>query len=288
MANYLTIDIGGTFIKYAVLDEREQLIHLNKVPTMNNKNQSIIDRVKKIIASYRKRFVLSGIGISTAGIVDRERGKIIYAGPTIPGYRGTHFKRELASYHLPVHVMNDVDAALLGELWKGDVGPYDDVFGMTIGTGIGGALYRNGLIDGTHFQANSIGYLLYEPASDTTFEMRASTSALNKMIAHDLGKGWSTRRVFEEAKQGHGTCVKLIEDWTKEIAAGIAQIILIVDPACIVIGGGVSAQGEFLLEHIKKHIPAFLPKDFMKTELKIATQQNNAALYGAVYPFVTS
>src|SRR5699024_9849492 len=137
MANYLTIDIGGTFMEYAVLDEREQRIHLNNVPTKNNKNQSLIDRVKKIIASYRKRFVLSDIGISTAGIVDRERGKIIYAGPTIPGYRGTHFKRELASYHLPVHVMNDVDAALLGELWKGDVGPYDDVFGMTIGTGIG-------------------------------------------------------------------------------------------------------------------------------------------------------
>src|SRR5699024_11960919 len=104
MANYLTIDIGGTFIKYAVLDEREQLIHLNKVPTMNNKNQSIIDRVKKIIASYRKRFVLSVIGISTAGIVDWGRGKTIYAGLTIPGYRGEHLQLGLAYDHVPVHV----------------------------------------------------------------------------------------------------------------------------------------------------------------------------------------
>lgn len=287
MAHYLTIDIGGTFIKYALLNDEEQLVHLNKVPTKNNVNQSIVEHIQAITAHYKTRYALSGIGISTAGIVNRERGDIIYAGPTIPDYRGTNFKHELASYDLPVHVTNDVDAALLGELWKGDLGAYDDFFCMTLGTGIGGASYRDGLIDGAHFQANSIGYLLYEEATDTTFEMRASTAALNQTIASELGEGWSTKSVFQEAKQGgHETCVKLIADWTREIAAGIAQIILIADPACIVIGGGVSAQGDFLLNQIKQHIPRYLPNDFMKTELKMATQQNNAALYGAVYPFV--
>src|SRR5699024_5191578 len=107
----------------------------------------------------------------------RKQGEIIYAGPTIQDYRGTNFKEALKSFQLPVHVTNDVDAALLGEIWQGEASTYDNVFCMTLGTGIGGAWLKDELMDGAHFQANAIGYLLYDEKTQTNFEMRASTSA---------------------------------------------------------------------------------------------------------------
>lgn len=285
MVNYLAIDIGGTFIKYGLVNDKHQLNHLNKIPTEVNHDQAIIQQIKSIVQTYHSQFPLAGIGISTAGIVDRERGEIIYAGPTILNYKGTNFKQELASFNLPVYVTNDVDSALLGELWINKLPPSDSTFCLTLGTGIGGALYQNQLISGAHFQANSIGYLLYDSQTNTNFEMRASTSALNKKITTEFGKHVSTVSFFDAAKNGDEVCRHILHEWTNEIAKGIAQIILIVDPAQIIIGGGISAQGDFLLSFIEEKIPLFLPPNLMKTNIQMATQQNNASLFGAVYSF---
>lgn len=186
---------------------------------------------------------------------------------------------------MPVHVENDVNSALLGEHWKGAAKNFNNVFCITLGTGIGGAYYHHRLTDGYYHQANSVGYLLYDPETKTNYESRASTTALNKMSKHALGKEVSTQDLFERAKQGDVTCNNIIESWSKEIAKGLAQIILLIDPSCIIIGGGISRQGPFLLNHIQKQIATFLPNDFMKTEITIASLFNDAALYGAIYPF---
>src|SRR5699024_10638672 len=91
--------------------------------------------------------------------------------------------------------------------------------------------------------------------------------------------------IFTRAKNGDSGCMTLIEEWATEIAKGLAQIILVNDPACIIIGGGVSAQGHFLLRHVQNKVDMFLPQDFLKTDIKMAQLTNHAALYGAVYPF---
>ncbi len=257
MANYLCIDIGGTFIKYALLDDKQQLVSSQKTPTKENIDQSIIKQVTAIATEYNVRFELDGIGISTAGIVNREQGEVVYAGPTIKAYRGTNFKQALAPLNLPVHVENDVNAALLGERWKGAAVGLDNVFCITLGTGIGGAYFLDKLVDGAFFQANSVGYLVYGPNTKTNFEMRASTSALNHLIRTTFGAETTAKDVFDQAKQGDSLSEAVVIEWAREVAAGLAQIILIADPSCIIIGGGISEQGDFLLGHIKKHIPSF-------------------------------
>lgn len=283
---YLSIDIGGTFIKFALFDEQQQLIHHQKTATKENLDHAILKQVEEIVINTMSRYTISGIGISTAGIVDRDKGEIIYAGPTIKNYRGTNFKKYLSdTFHLPVHVENDVHAALLGERWKGVAMDDQDIFCITLGTGIGGAYYHNGLMEGSYHQANSVGYLLYDSETETNFEMRASTSALNARIQSELGADLTTKQVFDHAKQGDNACNAVIAAWAREVAKGLAQIILIIDPSCIIIGGGISAQGPFLLKYIQQTIPQFLPINFMKTKIKIAKLGNDAALYGAVYPF---
>ncbi|MGE7602456.1 ROK family protein [Peribacillus sp. NPDC097675] len=286
MADYLSIDIGGTFIKYALLNEQKHLHGHQKIATKENNDNDILEQVESIISSVSEHTEIRGVGISTAGIVDREKGEIIYAGPTIKNYKGTAFKAHLSQkFHLPISVENDVNAALIGELWQGAAQKENDVFCITLGTGIGGAYYHNKIMDGAHHQAHSVGYLLYDPNTQSNYESRASTSALNRMIEEELGNGVSTEEVFEKAKLGEEPYLTLIESWSKEVANGLAQIILMVDPACILIGGGISRQGTYLLDHIQKQLPQFLPNGFLKTKLKIAQLYNDASLYGAIYPF---
>ncbi|MGY0692423.1 ROK family protein [Virgibacillus sp. FSP13] len=285
-AEYLSIDIGGTYIKYAFMNDEHQLHGHQKVETKENTNNAILKQIEDIIKSATSNYTVKGIGISTAGIVDREKGEIIYAGPTIKNYKGTAFKAHLSQlFDLPIHVENDVNAALLGELWKGAASSQDHAFCITLGTGIGGAYYHDQLVDGFHHQANSVGYLLYDKETGTNYESRASTTALNQLINNELGGGISTKTVFDRAKRGDEKCMSIIETWAQEVAKGLAQIIIMTDPKCILIGGGISKQGDHLLKPIQKYITQFLPSNFLKAELKIAQLFNNAALYGAVYPF---
>ncbi|MBU5211522.1 ROK family protein [Bacillus sp. Gen3] len=286
MVNYLSIDIGGTYIKSALINDQKNLYGHQKIKTKKNIDEAILKQVEEIIATTLSDTSIDGIGISTAGIVDRVKGEIIYAGPTIYQYKGTEFKRRLFEmFHLPIYVENDVNAALLGEVWQGAAQNENQVYCITLGTGIGGAYYHHQIIDGIHHQANSVGYLLFDPMTKTNYEMRASTSALNKRILTEVGENVTTEEVFERAKQKDARSTAIIEDWSMEVAKGIAQIILLIDPKCIVIGGGISRQGDYLLHHIEKQLQLFLPTDFLKTELKIAQLYNDAALFGAVYPF---
>lgn len=287
MGNYLAIDIGGTYIKYAYLNEQHELEAQQKVKTPVNENQAILKQIESIVQAAVSKDPIKGVGISTAGIVDRDKGEIIYAGPTIKNYRGTAFNKHLTQkFHLPVHVENDVDAALLGEIWQGAGRHQNNIFCITLGTGIGGAYFNNKLIDGINSQANSVGYMLYDDQTETNYEMRASTTALNNLISRKFGDRISTKDVFAQAKNGDHQCLTILTTWAKEVAKGLAQIIILIDPQTIIIGGGISAQGPFLLDLIKQHVPQYLPEDFLRTELKIATLFNDAALYGAVYPLI--
>ncbi|WP_080872828.1 ROK family protein [Oceanobacillus timonensis] len=285
--NYVSIDIGGTFIKYSVLDANHVFQFQHKVETKENIDDAIYHQVEAIITDQMHNGSISGIGISTAGIVDRNKGEIIYAGPTIPNYTGTAFKKRLTKkFKLPVHVENDVNAAMLGEVWKGAAQGADNVYCLTLGTGIGGAHYDNQqIIDGAHLKADSIGYLLYDPETKLNYEARASTSALNHALKQKLGNTFHAEKAFELARSGDKDCYDTICQWAAEIAKGLAQIILMKDPAIILIGGGISRQGDYLLDLIKKQLNTFLPANFLNTELKIAQLYNDAALYGAVFPF---
>ncbi|GAB2556247.1 ROK family protein [Gracilibacillus alcaliphilus] len=285
---YLSVDIGGTFIKYGILDETERMIFQDKVKTKTNIDDAILRQVSGIIEGQLARYQdFSGIGISTAGIVDRDSGVIIYAGPTIPNYTGTPIKAYLENkFHLPVCVENDVNAALLGEIWKGAARNKLHVFCITLGTGIGGAYYHQQLTDGYHLQGNAVGYMLFDPETQMNYEDRASTSALNRLITTSLGENYTAEQVFAEAKRGDQVCHCMIQSWAKEVARGIAQIILIKDPSLFIIGGGISQQGDYLLTILKQQLQLFLPPDFLKTELKLAELYNDAALYGAIFPFI--
>ena len=91
---YLSFDVGGTTIKYGLIDSELNIIESNSCPTLKNIDDHILKSLKKITEEMMEAYTLLGIGVSTAGIVGK-KGEIQYAGPTIPGYIGTPIKKEL-------------------------------------------------------------------------------------------------------------------------------------------------------------------------------------------------
>lgn len=281
--NYLAFDVGGTTIKYSVIDEDLNFLYHDKVPTNNNANNHILKVLKDVTQKVQNDTELDGIGISTAGIVSPE-GSIQYAGPTIPNYANTPIKVAIAEQSkVPVNVLNDVDAALLGEVYANRL-VADGIYCVALGTGIGGSYLKNGrLVSGKHGKANSIGYALFDGLTQTNYEQRSSTLVLERKL-----KDYSVTVIeaFEKAKAGEELFVDIVTAWAFEVATGLAEIITLFDPDYIIIGGAVSSQGDYLLSLLNRQLNVILPKDFNETKLQIATQGNNAQLIGAISAFL--
>lgn len=280
MRQYLAFDIGGTTIKYGVVSDKLTISHRGVVPTQHNAGGAILTSLKTVTKKILTTTSIDGVGVSTAGIVGTD-GAIQYAGPTIPNYQGTPLKAELeALTHMPVFVVNDVDAALLGERIGGAAQGSDNVYCVALGTGIGGAYFSHGqLQSGAHGNANSIGYTLYDFDNATNYEQRAATLSLQARLKP---YGVSVIEAFSQAKQGDELLSTVIHDWAEAVASGLAPVILLLDPEILIIGGAVSKQGQYLLDLLTPAIDQLLPPHFRETDLKVAALGNDAQLIGAV------
>lgn len=279
-SQYLVFDIGGTSIKYGLIDENLHLTQQGKCLTKHNRDGFILKQLQNVTTEYQQKVDLAGVGVSTAGIVGAD-GAIQYAGPTIPGYQGTPIKAALMKQTgLPVFVVNDVDAALLGEQLAGGAKGMKSVYCVALGTGIGGAYVANGrLMTGSHATANSIGYTLFDPQTQTNYEQRASTLTLDHALE---SYNVSVKEAFESAKAGVAPYVDMIDDWAAEVATGLAQVLLLFDPEMLLIGGAVSLQGQYLVDLLTKALTPLLPPNLIKTEINVAKLADKSQLYGAV------
>nr|WP_263314940.1 ROK family protein [Mammaliicoccus sp. Marseille-Q6498] len=282
----IAIDVGGTYIKSGVIDENQKLHGYRKVETPQNIQYEILNEVINIVTLYKKEFNLENpdVGISTAGVVDSKIGEITYAGPTIPGYTGTNFKKALSGITNKVVINNDVSCALLGELTELEK-DVKSIFLMTIGTGIGGAYYEDKLLEGVHYKACEIGYLLYDEKTDSSYEDRSSTTALKTLIKDNYQSEITVEMLFEMAYEHDEKAMSLLKQWAKNVAEGIAQVQIIFDPEIILIGGGISKQEDRLITLIEPFIDLYLPKDYGHAKIQTTSKGNDSALYGAVSAF---
>ena len=289
MKKYVSIDIGGTAIKHGIIGENADIIVKGKMPTEAQKGgPGIMEKVVRIIERYRKDYELSGICISTAGMVDVEKGEIFYSAPLIPDYAGTKIKEELEKrFSIPCEVENDVNCAGLAENVSGAAKGSRITLCLTIGTGIGGCI----LIDGEVFHgfggsACEVGYM-YMDGSD--FQTLGAASILTKKGAAKKRRPqeeWNGYRIFEAAKQGDTVCLKAIDEMTDVLGKGIANICYVLNPQTVVLGGGIMAQEGFLKPRIQESIRRYLISDIAdKTAVVFAKYQNDAGMLGAYYHF---
>ena len=289
MKHYVAIDIGGTNIKYGLINEAETLVEAHEMPTEAHKGgPGIMQKVESIVASYLEKGPLAGICISSAGMVDPDNGEIFYAGPQIPNYAGTQFKKVLEEkFSLPCEIENDVNCAGLAEAMSGSGKGAKIALCLTIGTGIGGCLVVDGQVfHGFSNSACEVGYL---HLPDGAFQDVASTTSLVNYVAELHGEEtehWNGRRIFKEATEGNKLCIEGIDRMVGYLGQGIANICYVVNPEVVILGGGIMGQEAILRPRIQAALQdALVPSIADKTKLSFAHHQNTAGMFGAYYHF---
>ena len=289
MSTYLCFDIGGTNLKYALVNESAEILQQWEQPTQAHLGGPfILQTVCDIIEQLKQENELVGVAISTAGMVDPNEGSIFYAGPQIPNYAGTQFKKVIEEkFALPCEVENDVNCAGLAEGISGAGKEAKISLCLTIGTGIGGCiLLDKKVFHGFSNSACEVGYMHHGKVS---FQDLASTTALVQRVSQLKQENiseWNGRKIFELAKSGDVQCEKAIQEMVNVLCEGISNICYVLNPQVVILGGGITSQAEYLEPLFAKPLSQYLVSSILeKTTLTFATHQNNAGFLGAFYHF---
>ena len=289
MKQYICIDIGGTAIKYGVVQSGEipEVIRNDSCKTPEN-GTKILQKVFDIIEDLKRKYgQAEAVCISSAGIVNSEEGCILEANDDlIPGYTGIKIAdRVKEKFGLPCFVENDVNCAAMAEYYAGAAKGYHSMLMLTIGTGIGGAFIADGkLLKGHTYSACEVGYMNME---EGTFEEIAATSALVARTAkrlHKTADEISGKWIFEQAQDGNEVCIEEIDRMCDILAKGISNICYVLNPEIVLLGGGISAQTDWLKPRIEMGMEKYLiPVIRKKTKLDFAKFKNQAGMIGAYY-----
>lgn len=283
----ITFDIGGTSIKYGIFTLRKGqpvFVMQNEISSDARvlKGPGILQRVETLIAKAMQQQDIEGIAISTAGMVDAEKGCIQYANDNIPEYTGLAFKQLLeARFHMPCWVENDVNAAALGETVFGAGRGAAHALMLTIGTGIGGAV----VIDHTiyHGYSGSAGEIGYMWVKDRHFQDIASTMALIQHVeAKTQEADLNGKIICARAKRGDAVCMQAIKELCSHIAIGVSSCACLMNPQIIILGGGIMTQKELFAPLMEAYLKQYMNEEiYAHTQLAFAQLGNRAGMAGA-------
>ncbi len=245
MKKYVSIDIGGTAIKYGLISEAGEIVRRGKMPTEAYKGgPAILEKASGIVEEFAGEERIHGICISTAGMVDTKKGEIFYSGPMIPQYAGTQFKKTMEErFRIRCEVENDVNCAGLAESMTGASKGSSVSLMLTIGTGIGGCIVIDGKI--FHGYSNSACEVGYMHMAGSNFQTLGAASILTRKVAewkNEPESAWNGYRIFEEAKKGDELCIRAIDDMVNVFVQGISNIFYELNQEVVVLGCGIMAQ----------------------------------------------
>ena len=285
----LAFDIGGTFIKYALCNDNFELTEKNKIPTNAKQGgQVIIQRIIDISESYEN---IDRVAISTAGQVDSEHGVVVYSTDNIPYYTGMMVKSLIENKTgIPTFVENDVNAAALGEAHFGAAKGESDFICLTLGTGVGGAIFLNNkLYKGSASAAGEIGHMVIHAGGRQCtcggagcFECYASANALIKAVNKISDEPLDAFQIFQKENMQRPEIRSEIDKWIDEIIIGLMNLIYIFNPPLIVIGGGIMNE-DYIIELIDRKIYSRLMKSFKNVRIERSQKGNDSALLGVAY-----
>lgn len=293
MTNILSFDFGGTHIKYGVVDTDGTILVKEKKQTPKTL-ESLLLFIKNQLKQHSNEDI-EGIAISSPGSVS-EKG-IIYGSSAIPYIHGPNMKKQIeAETGLTVHIENDANCAALAEVWKGAATGKKDVAVVVIGTGIGGALIKNGTIHkGDHLHGGEFGYMILNPdnldSGMNTFSETASTFSIIKRVAQRKQMDISSltgEQIFLQAEQGDEVCRQAISEFFHMLAIGLYNIQYIYDPELILIGGGISIR-EDLIHQLNEELECIERKINAATLIPAIERcyfNADANLIGAVYHYL--
>lgn len=290
--NYLIFDVGGTDIKYGFLDGRGKILKKSKYSTPKSLELFLTELLDKIKQNKDR---IDGISISFPGAVDSELG-IIKGSSSIPYIHGPNFREIIEKETgFVIEMENDANCAALAEAWMGNAKGKKDSVLVAIGTGIGGALIKDGRIHrGTNLHGGEIGYMLSEKREDGSYSIwsdTASTRALVENMSRISGRpkeDLDGKMIFEMAERGDASAKEAIDYFYTKLAEGIYNLQYIYDPEVILLGGSISAREE-LCTKVEEKIEMILKKveiGRIRPVIKQCKFMGDANLIGALYHFI--
>ena len=282
----LCADLGGTSIKAAIVDHGK-IMDFKETPTEAKLGgPKVMENLIGLLKTYED---FDAVGISSAGQVDRAKGRIIYANENIPGYTGMEVQKMVEEAILkPCQMENDVNCAALGETHFGAGKDEKDLLCLTYGTGIGGAIIINRQVyTGHDGVAGEFGHILTHPGhricacgKKGCYEAYASASKLVQGAKEADPSVTNGRDLFEKIELGDETLLKVLKDWAYEVALGLASLTHIFNPSLMVLGGVVLEQ-DLALQKIQEAFDGLIMDSFKGVKLKKAELGNQAGLLGA-------
>ncbi|MDX3093631.1 ROK family glucokinase [Streptomyces sp. ME01-24h] len=300
------VDIGGTKIAAGVVDEEGAILEIVKVPTPQT-SEGVVDAIATAVHDVSAHHTVEAVGIGAAGYVDDKRATVLFA----PNIRWRHepLKDKVEQrVGLPVVVENDANAAAWGEYRFGAGQGHDDVICITLGTGLGGGIIiGNKLRRGRFGAAGEFGHIRMVPdgllcgcGSQGCWEQYASGRALvryakqravaqpeNATLLLSLGdgtpEGIQGQHISRAAREGDKVAVDSFRELARWAGAGLADLASLFDPSAFIVGGGVSDEGELVLEPIRKSFRRWLVGGQYRPHAQVLAAQlgGKAGLVGA-------
>lgn len=303
------VDIGGTTVKMGLFSEEGELFDKWEIVTVTENQGAKI--LPDIAASVKEKLAekgisgeqVAGIGVGVPAPVNSE-GYVQRSANL--GWREKHVRNELQELTgFPCAIGNDANVAALGEMWKGAGGGEKNMIMVTLGTGVGGGVIIDGhAINGVHGAGGEIGHMHMADGEEETcgcgghgcLEQYASATGITRLANRRLAKDStdsvlregevSSKSVFDAAKAGDALAKEVVAQFDEYLGQALANLAVVTDPSCFVIGGGVSRAGEYLIDGLKE---SFEKKAFYGnkgTDIVLASLGNDAGIYGAAKLFL--
>jgi len=310
---YVGLDVGGTTMKAAVVDDHGKAFPSATLPTEAFKgqehglNQMCATIRKAIAAAGKSEKDIAAIGVATPGTMDIPNG-IILDPPNLKPWQNVPVRKHVHEvFGIPTAFQNDANAAAFGEYWVGAGREAKSMVMFTLGTGIGGGVIINDFVlEGQHSHGAEVGHMKIDLGKNRRcgcgrwgcLEAFASAKSVVKRaeeavarvtgpsILRDLLKATDeelpAKVVFQAADQGDEVAKKLVLDTAYYLAVGATNMMHLIDPDMIVYAGGMTAAGEPFLNQIKGYINELaFPVPAEKTIVRYAKLGNDAGMIGA-------
>lgn len=303
------IDLGGTNIAVGIVNKEGEVLRKTSVPARAERpfDQIFADMaacIRKLLNETGiKESEIESIGIGTPGCIDTEKGILVFAGNFKYG-KNVDYRAEMAKhFNIPVYIGNDANVAALAEVRAGAAKGVKNAIMITLGTGVGGGIILDGKIfEGSYSAAGELGHIVLVSGGEqctcgrkgcweayasvtalvrqTKAAMKANPDSIMNKTPLDQVNG---RTSFDAAKKGDPAALAVVDTYQEYITEGLADMVNIFSPEVLVIGGGISKEGDYLLDPIREKIRSRVFGIGLLPERKIVAAKlgNDAGLIGA-------
>ncbi len=299
------LDLGGTYLKAALGDKTGTLLHKGKRPSAADAPaQAIFENMFAAVeelmeVARRQGRKVRAVGVGSPGVIDVDRGRLLGQSPNLPHWVDVDIAGVMSKrFGLPVVADNDANLMTLAEVTLGAGRGCRHAVCLTVGTGIGGGLFLNGEIyRGSHYAGAELGHTLvefdglpcpcggrgcleqYASAPAAVREYRARLQAGGKRAP----EGADTKWIFARAKEGEPEALAAVEHISRYLGAGIASFANALNPAVVIIGGGVAEAGSFFIKRVAAAVrERAMPTAWKNLRIRKAKLGNDAGVIGAI------